>query len=153
MPIASTPDLALVDDDLRALFERLAQREELSIHVVGGRAREDLEPLRRAAGEPARRARLLVAPSALLGLDAPRHRVDGVEDPGASDPRRHHPALRRELRRGKTVSIAWHYRLADPEIALLRLAEARTALADLVRPGELEAARRIQGPSRSGGAA
>jgi trehalose 6-phosphate synthase/phosphatase len=139
VPIASTPDLALVDDDLRALFERLTQREELAIHIVSGRGRGDLEsrfgalrvslhaehgfwsrPPRAVAWTPLDAASTEWKARVRLVLDDVTKRCAGsfVEE--------------------KTVSLAWHYRLADPELSLLRLTEARAALADLVRPGELE---------------
>ncbi len=139
VPIASTPDLALVDDDLRALVERLAQRDELSIHIVSGRAREDLE---------SRFGALRVSLHAEHGFWSrpPRSAVWTPLDTVSTEWKTPARAILDDITRRcagsfveeKTVSIAWHYRLADPELALLRLAEARAALADLVRPGELE---------------
>ncbi|MEO5731714.1 MAG: bifunctional alpha,alpha-trehalose-phosphate synthase (UDP-forming)/trehalose-phosphatase, partial [Byssovorax sp.] len=139
VPIASTPDLALVDDDLRALFVRLTQREELAIHIVSGRGRADLE---------SRFDGLRVSLHAEHGFWSRSPRADAWTplDTASTEWKAQVRQILDDVTKRcagsfveeKTVSIAWHYRLADPEVSLLRLPETRAALADLVRPGEIE---------------
>jgi trehalose 6-phosphate synthase/phosphatase len=132
VPFASTPDLAAPDDELRELLLALARRPGLRVHIASGRSREDLErwlaalpiglhgehgfwarpaggdwtPLDATAAEWKAKAR------PLLGDVAARTAGSFVEE--------------------KTSSLAWHYRLSDPELARARTGELREALAALV---------------------
>lgn len=139
VPIAALPDLAPPDDDLLALLRGLAARPHTQVHVVSGRRCEDLErwlgelPIslhaehgffsRVAPGEPW----IALRPVPLDWKEQVRpiledfaHRTAGsfVEE--------------------KAVSLAWHYRSADPELANERVRELPLRLAGLVREHELQ---------------
>ncbi|MBU8899031.1 bifunctional alpha,alpha-trehalose-phosphate synthase (UDP-forming)/trehalose-phosphatase [Corallococcus sp. M34] len=126
---APTPEQASPDAELMTLLERLATRPNTSVHVVSGRPRETLE------------AWFGHLP---LGLHA-EHGLWTREGPGKSWAMlpgaafewkdRARPVLKSFAERvpgsfveEKTASLAWHYRLVDPEFGALQSRELRLHL-------------------------
>jgi trehalose 6-phosphate synthase/phosphatase len=138
VPIAATPDLAAPDEELRRLLGALARRERTHVHVVSGRGRDVLQqwlgdlPISlhaehgfwsrtpdgtwRAAREERSDWKAVVRPI----IDDVARRTAG------------------SLVEEKRVSLAWHYRLSDPELSAERLRELRGRLTDVARSWDLE---------------
>jgi trehalose 6-phosphate synthase/phosphatase len=121
VPFARAPDLAAPDRALRELLASLASKPGASVHVVSGRKRETLErwlgdlPIglhaehgywtRSAPGQPWRAvggASVAWMPDAKRILDETT-----VATPGT-------------LVEAKTASLAWHWRMAEPELGAER---------------------------------
>jgi trehalose 6-phosphate synthase/phosphatase len=129
VPVASTPDLAVPDEELLELLAALARQPRTRVHLVTGRTRESIE---RWFG------------SFPIGLHAEHgfwSRMPGSREwvaRGRIDDdlkRRVAPILQEFAARTpgafveeKTASLAWHYRLADPEFGLLQARELRVHL-------------------------
>lgn len=140
---AQAPDLAPPDDELRALLQELAARPGVDVHIVSGRRRDTLE---RWLGD------LPVALHAEHGFwSRPRPDIQSgaawiplreIDMPWKMDLR----ALLAhftEMSPGaiieeKTVSIAWHFRMLEPELAATRVDEVRRAIEAHVRDLPLE---------------
>ncbi|WP_437677522.1 bifunctional alpha,alpha-trehalose-phosphate synthase (UDP-forming)/trehalose-phosphatase [Sorangium sp. So ce131] len=139
VPLAAMPELAPPDEELFADLRGLAARPRTQVHVVSGRPREDLErwlgelPIslhaehgffsRAAPGEPwtaLREASLDWKPKV-------RDILQGFVDRTAGS-----------FIEEKTVSIAWHYRTADPELASQMARDVPARLADVLREHDLE---------------
>jgi trehalose 6-phosphate synthase/phosphatase len=124
VPFARAPDLASPDRDLRDLLRGLASLPEVSVHVVSGRRRDTLE---RWLGDLP------------IGLHA-EHGYWSRPRPGDSWASPTHvsvawkPGVRRVLDEAtsmtpgalienKTASLAWHYRMAEPQLGAERAEE------------------------------
>ncbi len=138
VPIAPTPELAAPDDALRALLRALAARPGVHLHVVSGRSRDDLD---RFLGD---------LPITLHAEHGFWTKLAGAEwvplrDPSSPWKEEVRPILQSFAERTggafveeKATSLAWHYRLADLELASVRLRELRLALVDVLRAHDLE---------------
>jgi trehalose 6-phosphate synthase/phosphatase len=139
VPFAPLPELASPDSGLLELLGGLAVRPGTAVHVVSGRPRETLE---RWFGT------LPIGLHAEHGLWS---RAPGVSEWMA---RGEAPAEWRDRIRGifeqfavrtpgtlveeKSGSIAWHYRMADPEFGVQQASELRLHLAALLRQSPFE---------------
>jgi len=135
VPFAPLPDLAAPDTALLELLRDVAARPGTTVHVVSGRSRDSLDrwlghlPIglhaehgfwsRDAAG-------LWRAPP--LPPDEWRARVLAVLEPFTA-------RTPGSLIEPKSASLAWHYRMVDPELAKSRAPELRAELRE--RLGEL----------------
>jgi trehalose 6-phosphate synthase/phosphatase len=131
VPFADVPDLAWPDRTLLELLERLARRPGTAVHVVSGRLRETMArwlghlPIGLHAehglwsrGPGGEWAALAVEPGAWL--ERARHILEEfrARTPGS-------------LVEEKTMALAWHYRMADPEFGAHQANELRLHLGDL----------------------
>ena len=138
VPIERTPDLAAPDADLLAILRDLASAG-CRVELVSGRDRDTLhewfaaEPVALWAEHGAWH-RPLGATQWMSTLTHDSGWIDGVEPlleqfaastPGA-------------LVERKTSSIAWHYRVADPELGERQARELRLALDDALRSQPLQ---------------
>ncbi|HEU4587063.1 MAG TPA: bifunctional alpha,alpha-trehalose-phosphate synthase (UDP-forming)/trehalose-phosphatase [Gemmatimonadales bacterium] len=139
VPFAPTPDAAAPDAELLDLLRALANRPETEVHVVSGRDRRSLA-------------------SWLGGLPVELHAEHGAwrRSPGQSNWRRSIKGdlpLRDEIMtfleeaaarvpgalvEEKAVSVAWHYRRADPRLAASGLRWLRTMLRRHLPPGSVD---------------
>jgi trehalose 6-phosphate synthase/phosphatase len=129
VPFAPTPDLARPDPGLVTLLGALAERADTEVHVVSGRAREALELwlgqlpvwLHAEHGFWSRspESRDWV-PAAELGA--------GWRDPVLAILRDITARTPGSFVEAKASAIAWHYRMADPEIGARRANELRLHL-------------------------
>ena len=139
VPFAATPDLAAPDPALLELLARLAARPRSSIHVVSGRKREVLE------------AWLGELPISLHAEHGFWSRKDPASpwvpwrDPSAAWKTRLMPVLQRytantpgSLIEEKTASLAWHYRVADPEFGPRQARELRVYIAEMFSNAPVE---------------
>jgi trehalose 6-phosphate synthase/phosphatase len=139
VPFAPLPELASPDAALLELLAALASRPRTAVHVVSGRPRETLERWFGALpiGLHAEHGLWSRGPRVTEWIsrgEAPaewRDRVRGifeqfaVRTPGS-------------LVEEKTGSIAWHYRMADPEFGVQQASELRLHLAALLRQSPFE---------------
>ena len=133
VPFADVPELAAPDEPLLELLRRLAARPHTVVHMVSGRPRETLErwlgglPVglhaehgfwSREPGESAWTSLPIVAGEwrerVLPILESVTARTPG------------------SLIEEKTVSLAWHYRMADPEFGLFQANELRLHLTEML---------------------
>ncbi|WP_437329990.1 bifunctional alpha,alpha-trehalose-phosphate synthase (UDP-forming)/trehalose-phosphatase [Sorangium sp. So ce381] len=137
VPFAPVPDLAAPDEDLLALLGALSERDR--VHVVSGRRRADLErwlgalPLHlhaehgfwsrpKASGDWG-----ALEPDAAAWKGEARAILDGFtrRTPGS-------------FIEEKTVTLAWHYRTAEPELASQHVREMRARLEERLPMDTLE---------------
>jgi trehalose 6-phosphate synthase/phosphatase len=132
---APAPELAVPDPGAIALLERLAARPRSEVHIASGRTRHSLEqwlgglPVWLHA-EHGAWSRAVGAP-AWTGLPLPPadwQAVRRIMDEVAS---RTAGALIEE----KTAGLAWHYRMADPELGAVRARELRLHLTGALGDG------------------
>jgi trehalose 6-phosphate synthase/phosphatase len=133
VPLAETPDLAIPDESLLALLRRLARRPRTDVHVVSGRPRETLERwlselpiwLHAEHGVWSR------APESAgwTQLDRPEVRWWGAARAILEDFATRTPG---SLVEEKTVSMAWHYRMAEPEFGASQANELKLHLATVL---------------------
>jgi trehalose 6-phosphate synthase/phosphatase len=139
VPIESFPDLAAPDRDLLDLLHDLAARPSTSVFVASGRDRDTLErwlgriPVglaaehgfwtRLAPGEPWEPA--TAVPPDLFARVRPIFEQFTADTPGS-------------FIEEKTTSIAWHYRLVDPEFGERQAHELRMMLGDALSNQPLE---------------
>jgi trehalose 6-phosphate synthase/phosphatase len=143
VPLAHAPDLAAPDDKLRALLASLGQAPGVEVHLVSGRRRETLErwlgklPVA-LHGEHGFWSRPRPDPQTgavwvpLRDLDVP-WKIDlkallqrfAENTPGA-------------LVEEKSASLAWHYRMVDPDLAATSVDEVRHAIMAHIRALPLE---------------
>jgi trehalose 6-phosphate synthase/phosphatase len=117
VPLMSTPDLALPDPPLRALLQRLAGRPDTEVHVVSGRRRDTLERwlgdlaigLHAEHGVWSRRA----GDRRWTALELPETGWRAAVLPILEDFTARTPG---SLVEEKTFGVAWHYRMADPDL-------------------------------------
>jgi trehalose 6-phosphate synthase/phosphatase len=138
VPLARTPDLARPDPEIIRLLSRLAERPHTRVHVVSGRKWEDMQDF---LGE------LPVALHAEHGLwMRPPHgewrTVAKAEVPWKDEARailqRFAVRTAGAIVEEKTVSLAFHYRRVDPELAATKVRELRHALGHLVRVHQVD---------------
>jgi trehalose 6-phosphate synthase/phosphatase len=124
VPFARSPDLAAPDRELRQLLLALAAKPGVRVHVISGRRRETLERwlgdlpigLHAEHGYWSRMARgekwSAVADASFAWLPGVRRILDEATaaTPGA-------------LVEAKTASLAWHWRMAEPELGAERAEE------------------------------
>ncbi|WP_437668744.1 bifunctional alpha,alpha-trehalose-phosphate synthase (UDP-forming)/trehalose-phosphatase [Sorangium sp. So ce131] len=137
VPFAPVPDLAAPDEELLALLRALSERDR--VHVVSGRRRADIE---RWFGA------LPLHLHAEHGFwSRPRTCDDWVAlEPDAAAWKGEIRALLEDVTRRtpgsfieeKTVTLAWHYRAAEPELAGEHARELRARLAEHIDGGALE---------------
>ena len=116
MPYTPTPELARPDAALLELLEELAKRPHTELHVVSGRGREPLEQwlgdlpigLHAEHGFWSRSAgsHTWVAAAEITG---------GWREPALAILRDITARTPGSLTEIKSVALAWHYRMADPE--------------------------------------
>jgi trehalose 6-phosphate synthase/phosphatase len=146
VPFSRVPELAAPDRELRELLTALAGKAGVRVHVVSGRGRETLErwlgdlPIglhaehgywsRIAAGEA-----WAALPDVDLKWKAGARRI--LDQACAATP----GALVEE----KASSVAWHWRMADPELGAARAQELWRRLEEYVRgvPAELLQGNRV----------
>ncbi len=139
VPIARAPEFAVPDPELLDLLWALARRPGAAVHIVSGRPREALVewfgqlPIslwaehgfwHRPAGGDAWRATATV-PTDWMKKVYPILEQFTVATPGA-------------LIETKSVSIAWHYRMAHPEFGARQAHELRMLLGDALSNQPLE---------------
>jgi trehalose 6-phosphate synthase/phosphatase len=139
VPIESFPDLAAPDRDLLDLLEELAARPGTSVIVASGRDRDTLErwlgriPIglaaehgfwTRVAGAETWEAATAIPPD-LFSRVRPIFEQFTANTPGS-------------FIEEKTTSIAWHYRLVDPEFGERQAHELRMMLGDALANQPLE---------------
>jgi trehalose 6-phosphate synthase/phosphatase len=143
VPLAHAPDLAAPDDGLRKLLTALAATRGVEVHIVSGRRRETLErwlgmlPVALHAehgfwSRPRPDAQAGAAWVPLRDTDVPwkldlRSLLDHFTStsPGA-------------LVEEKSASVAWHFRMMDPDLAATRVEEVRQAITAHIRALPLE---------------
>jgi trehalose 6-phosphate synthase/phosphatase len=135
---ASVPELAFPDEQLLSLLRSLAARPRTQVHIVSGRTRETMEhwfsglPVglhaehgfwsRPAGGSWAARQ---------IPVTEWRERVRTILEQFAA---RTPGSLVEE----KTASLAWHYRMADPEFGAIQANELRLHLTELLSNAPVE---------------
>ncbi|MGK3967115.1 bifunctional alpha,alpha-trehalose-phosphate synthase (UDP-forming)/trehalose-phosphatase [Sorangium sp. So ce118] len=139
VPLAAMPELAPPDEELIADLRSLAARPRTQVHVVSGRPREDLE---RWLGElPIS----LHAEHGFFSRSAPGEPWVALRDVSLDWKPRVRDILQGFVDRTagsfieeKMVSIAWHYRTADPELASQMAREVPARLEEVLRERDLE---------------
>jgi trehalose 6-phosphate synthase/phosphatase len=133
VPLAETPDLAIPDEPVLSLVRRLTARAGTDVHVVSGRPRDTLE---RWLGDlaiwlHAEHGAWTRAPGATewTALVVPEGRwrpavLAILEDFAGRTPG--------SIVEEKTVSLAWHYRMAEPEYGLSQANELKLHLSTLL---------------------
>ncbi|WP_437718220.1 bifunctional alpha,alpha-trehalose-phosphate synthase (UDP-forming)/trehalose-phosphatase [Sorangium sp. So ce448] len=137
VPFAPVPDLAAPDEELLALLRALSERDR--VHVVSGRRRADIErwlgamPLDLHAEHGFwSRPR---ASDGWVALESDAAAWKGEIRALLEDFTRRTPGSFIEE---KTVTLAWHYRVAEPELSVERVRELRARLAEPILPDTLE---------------
>jgi trehalose 6-phosphate synthase/phosphatase len=136
--LAATPELATPDDDLIALLAGLAARPGTTVHLVSGRARDELEQWfgHLPVGLHAEHGQWSRAPDGVwVGAEVPagtwRERAAEIlEDFAARTPG--------SLVERKRSGLAWHYRMADPEYGALQANELKLHLTSLLSNAPVE---------------
>ncbi|XXT25183.1 bifunctional alpha,alpha-trehalose-phosphate synthase (UDP-forming)/trehalose-phosphatase [Sorangium sp. So ce429] len=137
VPFAPVPDLAAPDEELLALLRALSQRDR--VHVVSGRRRADIErwfgalPLHLHA-EHGFWSRPMACDD-WVALESDAAAWKGEVRALLEDFTRRTPGSFIEE---KTVTLAWHYRTAQPELAAEHVRELRARLAERVSLDALE---------------
>ncbi|MPY88001.1 MAG: bifunctional alpha,alpha-trehalose-phosphate synthase (UDP-forming)/trehalose-phosphatase [Luteitalea sp.] len=133
VPIVATPELALPDAELLSMLRQLSERPSTDVHVVSGRARDTLDewlgevPLSLWAEHGLWHR---PGPSGKWQITVPVH-VDSLAQIRAilEQFSAETPGSRLEE---KTASVAWHYRLSDPEFGARQARELRLRLEELL---------------------
>jgi trehalose 6-phosphate synthase/phosphatase len=143
VPLAHAPDLASPDEGLRRLLTALAAARGVEVHIVSGRRRETLErwlgklPVA-LHGEHGFWSRM--KPDAQAGAAWVPLRDTDV--PWKTDLRalleHFTKASPGALVEEKSASIAWHFRMMDPDLASTRVDEVRQAITAHIRALPLE---------------
>ncbi|MDG2304886.1 MAG: bifunctional alpha,alpha-trehalose-phosphate synthase (UDP-forming)/trehalose-phosphatase [Candidatus Binatia bacterium] len=133
VPFASAPELSKPDEELLDLLRRLAARPATQIHLVSGSSRDVIE--QRFGGIPIHLHaeygfwEKAMGTSNWVGGELPvqewrDHVVQILENFTARTPG--------SLIEEKTVSVAWHYRMAEPEFAAFQANELTIHLTQLL---------------------
>jgi trehalose 6-phosphate synthase/phosphatase len=138
VPFAPTPDLAEPDDELILLLQELAARPLTEVHVVSGRSRETLERW------------LGALPIGLHAEHGFSSRAPGAStwSTGAVPSQDWRPGVLALMRafaartpgalvEEKSAGVAWHYRLADPELGASQARALKLELALLLGPASV----------------
>jgi trehalose 6-phosphate synthase/phosphatase len=139
VPFARAPDLAVPDRELRHLLRNLVAKPGVAVHVVSGRSRETLQ---RWLGDVPMGLHAEHGLWSRMGLGKPWVRTDQSDDTWL-------PGVRRILEAAaaatpgalvetKTASVAWHWRMAEPELGSERAAELSRRLEEQVRGQPIE---------------
>jgi trehalose 6-phosphate synthase/phosphatase len=139
VPFAAVPELAAPDAALVALLGRVAARPHTAVHVVSGRRRDTLE--RWLGALPIG----LHAEHGLWSRPQPSDDWRQAVDPPTEWRERVRPILQDfvantpgSLIEEKTASLAWHYRMADPEYGAAHAQELQMHLAQLLSNAPVE---------------
>ena len=133
VPFSRYPETAVPSEQVLAQLKRLAADARNTVVIVSGRSREFLDKwFGRPADRPDRRTRGL-RPHPARGLEQRGGCGPDMETAGAcrSSNGMQTGAPGPSSRR-RRLSLVWHYRNADPEIALLRSQELKDELRELV---------------------
>lgn len=139
VPFADMPDLAAPDQQLIDLLERLSARPNTIVHLVSGRTRASIEEW---FGE------LNIGLHAEHGFWSRKNRNSEWvpwRDPSAPWKAKLLPVLERftmntpgSLIEEKTASLAWHYRMADPEFGPIQARELRLFISGMFSNAPVE---------------
>jgi trehalose 6-phosphate synthase/phosphatase len=139
VPFARAPDLATPDRGLRELLTALAAKPGVRVHIVSGRSRETLE--RWLGNLPIG----LHAEHGYWSRDAPDAAWSAIRDVSVAWKQDVRKILERAttatpgaLVEEKTASLAWHYRMAEPELAAARAEELAYQLEALLKGSPVE---------------
>jgi trehalose 6-phosphate synthase/phosphatase len=139
VPIARSPELAAPDEALILLLMELARRPDTTVHLVSGRPRDTLDAW--FAHVPV----TLWAEHGLWHRPGPRGEWQQADLPPTDALRRIYPILEQfttttpgSLIEEKTASIAWHYRMAEPEFGTRQAHELRMLLGEALSNQPLE---------------
>lgn len=139
VPLAPTPDLASPDPAVLELLAQLAARPGTAVHVVSGRTRSTMEAWLGALRIG------LHAEHGFWSRKEPESPWTPWRDPSAPWKAKLWPVLQRytantsgSLIEEKTASLAWHYRLADPEFGRLQARELRVYVAEMFSNAPVE---------------
>jgi trehalose 6-phosphate synthase/phosphatase len=139
VPFARAPDLATPDRALRELLTALAAKPGVRVHIVSGRSRETLE--RWLGNLPIG----LHAEHGYWSRDAPDRAWTAIRDVSVAWKQDVRKILERAttatpgtLVEEKTASLAWHYRMAEPELAAARAEELGYQLEALLKGSPVE---------------
>ena len=139
VPFARAPDLASPDRALRELLTALAAKPGVRVHIVSGRSRETLE--RWLGNLPIG----LHAEHGYWSRDAPDRAWTAIRDVSVAWKQDVRKILERAttatpgtLVEEKTASLAWHYRMAEPELAAARAEELGYQLEALLKGSPVE---------------
>jgi trehalose 6-phosphate synthase/phosphatase len=139
VPFARAPDLAAPDRPLRDLLAALAARPGVRVHVVSGRRKE---PLERWLGDlPVG----LHAEHGFWSRPAPDRPWVAMKDVSVA----WKPDVRRVLEHAttvtpgalveeKTATLAWHYRMAEPELGAARAEELWHRLQQMLKDSQVD---------------
>jgi trehalose 6-phosphate synthase/phosphatase len=139
VPYASVPELAAPDAELLRLLGALAARPGTIVHVVSGRPRESIEAWLGALPIG------LHAEHGFWSRDAAAAAWTSPPTPTVRWRRRVHAILEHftehtpgSLIEEKTASLAWHYRMAEPEFGERQANELRVHLTELLSNAPVE---------------
>jgi|CZKU01.1.fsa_nt_gi trehalose 6-phosphate synthase/phosphatase len=124
VPFARAPDLATPDRGLRDLLTALAAKPGVRVHIVSGRSRETLE---RWLGHLPIGLHAEHGYWSRVALDRPWMAMADISVAWKADVRKileqATTATPGALVEEKTASLAWHYRMAEPELGAARAEE------------------------------
>ena len=136
---APRPELAVPDPELKMLLERLAALPGTQVHVVSGRLKETLEEWLGALPVSLHAEHGLWSRS---GPGVPWRMLDGVSSEWKALARPLMDAFTARVPGSfveeKTASLAWHYRLVDPEYGAWQSRELRLKLCEALSQSPLE---------------
>jgi trehalose 6-phosphate synthase/phosphatase len=139
VPFARSPDLGAPDRELRDLLSALAARPGVSVHIVSGRKRATLE---RWLGDLAVGLHAEHGFASRMARGEPWTQMEGISDTWKAGARRLLDSATvmtpGSLVEEKAVSLAWHYRMADPELGAERAAEVWRRLEDRLQGEPVE---------------
>jgi trehalose 6-phosphate synthase/phosphatase len=145
VPYTPTPSLARPDGQVLALLRALAARPRTEVHIVSGRGRDTLEEwlgglpvmLHAEHGFWSRMPGQRWMPAAEVDLSWREPVVAILRDFAARTPG--------ALVEIKSVAVAWHYRMVDPEVGPRRANELRLHLSQLLsnQPVEIVAGNKV----------
>jgi trehalose 6-phosphate synthase/phosphatase len=139
VPFARAPDLAAPDRSLRDLLGSLAVRPGVKLHVVSGRRKETLD---RWLGDLPIGLHAEHGYWSRVAPDRPWTAMKDVSVTWKAEVRKFldeaTAATPGALIEEKTASLAWHYRMAEPELGAARAEELRHRLGVVLEDGPAE---------------